>query len=331
MSDNFISKFRSLLAYDSGFRLAARYQFFVSFSWDGTLAGSVSLNDIGYYIQDVEIPDIALHEDNDNDVSNEVGSYKGPGLNSKLQPSNKMFTLTFLDTEVPVIEKTFLPWIREVIRAANSNKYPFPRAHVYIDFFSCDGNSKLMTYKIKSAYPIFLETPKTSYKEGNSFKTRKVVFYCNDVIIEDLDGVSDTGDSTNTKEEKNIFEQATEDVKTSAKASDTTTTNKVTAPVDNGDIFASVDNPTTTEKTTVPETTNVNTSTNKTDTNYTVNQPNTTVEKVDTGTISKPDVSSTPTSTNTTTNNTTESSNPYIRAGKSFVNSISDYLKVSKE
>lgn len=184
MGINYLQTFKQLISSSnrSEFRIAARYQYFVSFFFPN----GINAEYLGYLVQSIDIPDFSLEEDTDGHIKNEIGSYKHPGLNSKILPSVNTFSVEFLDTETPIFETFFIPWLHSVINVQATGNYPFLRSDIRIDYMDNSNSKIIMTYKIVGAYPVFVDAPDSSYKGDSNKITRKVNFACNRIEIETL-------------------------------------------------------------------------------------------------------------------------------------------------
>ena len=183
MGINYLQTFKQLLsdANRSEFRIAARYQYFVSFFFPN----GINAEYLGYLVQSIDIPDFSLEEDTDGLIKSEIGSFKHPGLNSKINPSTHTFSIEFLDTETPIFETFFIPWIHSVINVKTTGNYPFLRSDIRIDYMDNANKKIVMTYKIVGAYPTFVDAPDSNYK-GLDKITRKVNFACNRIEVESI-------------------------------------------------------------------------------------------------------------------------------------------------
>lgn len=182
---SYLQTFKQLISdtTKSEFRIAARYQYFVSFYFPN----GINAEYLGYLVQSVDIPDFSLEEDTEGVIKNEVGTFKHPGLNSKIIPSTNTFTIEFLDTETPIFETFFIPWLHSVINVKANGTYPFLRGDIRIDYMDNPNNKIMMTYKIIGAYPTFVDAPDSSYR-GLEKITRKVNFACNRIELESVPG-----------------------------------------------------------------------------------------------------------------------------------------------
>lgn len=182
---SYLQTFKQLISdgKNSEFRIAARYQYFVSFYFPN----GINAEKLGYLVQSVDIPDFSLEEDTEGVIKNEVGSFKHPGLNSKIIPSVSTFSIEFLDTETPVFETFFIPWLHSVINVQTTGNYPFLRGDIRIDYMDNPNDKIIMTYKIIGAYPTFVDAPDSNYK-GLEKITRKVNFACNRIELESVPG-----------------------------------------------------------------------------------------------------------------------------------------------
>lgn len=140
-----------------------------------------------YLVTEVDIPNFGLHV---GTVSNiiiitPVGRWVSPGNSSIL--SNDPFSLTFLDTDLSIIENFFYPWMEENSLTENQQTFkPFVRADIYVSPLMTDASTERCTYKIHGAYPVVLGTPTLSQTANGNF-TRRIEFDYNNVTLETKD------------------------------------------------------------------------------------------------------------------------------------------------
>ena len=86
---------------------------------------------LGIYIQKFSLPNVLV--DGGEDVTTLVGKFPVPG--NLVQPSDNSFSLEMVNTESPVIENVFYPWMRETTLPWWSyDSQPFTTATVTLDF-----------------------------------------------------------------------------------------------------------------------------------------------------------------------------------------------------
>ena len=87
--------------------------------------------DLSYYVQNAVVP--ALLTDGVEDIKTMVGSYPVSGM--FVRPAQNSYQLTVINTKVPLIERVFYPWMREVTLPYWSyDEQPYTTANVEISF-----------------------------------------------------------------------------------------------------------------------------------------------------------------------------------------------------
>lgn len=90
-------------------------------------------DNLKYYVQRVAIPNFSII--NDSSVDTVVGSFQTHKL--FLTPDNQTFTLEILNTEYPLLENVFLPWMREIQSPQWVYKnYPYTKATFEVNLSS---------------------------------------------------------------------------------------------------------------------------------------------------------------------------------------------------
>lgn len=100
----------------------------------GMSSGSDSSNQLilslGFYIQNVTIPKLQIKEGQTIDTL--TGTFSIPG--NVIQPDSNTFILSIINTKVPLIDRVFYPWMREVTLPYWSySSCPYTTATVKID------------------------------------------------------------------------------------------------------------------------------------------------------------------------------------------------------
>lgn len=86
---------------------------------------------LGYYVQDITIPQLKMAEG--GKTTTLIGEF--PVNGSYIVPDNTSLQMTILNTKLPLIERIFYPWMREVTLPQWSyNKQPYTTATITIDF-----------------------------------------------------------------------------------------------------------------------------------------------------------------------------------------------------
>lgn len=88
---------------------------------------------LGYYIQDIVVPQLKIPDGGKSDTL--LGSF--PVNGSFVSPDSNQIQLTIINTKLPLIERIFYPWMREVTCPWWTYKsQPYTTATVTIDFSS---------------------------------------------------------------------------------------------------------------------------------------------------------------------------------------------------
>lgn len=86
---------------------------------------------LGYYVQDITIPQLKMAEG--GKMTTLIGEF--PINGSYIVPDNTSLQMTILNTKLPLIERIFYPWMREVTLPQWSyNTQPYTTATITIDF-----------------------------------------------------------------------------------------------------------------------------------------------------------------------------------------------------
>ena len=150
MADNYLKKFKELFSSgNSQFKIATRYHFFLTFTHmntiDGLFGSKAWGDDIGFLVQKLDIPNFVLRDVQsveDLTVKNPLGAYRIID-NATFLPETNEFTITFLDTEIPIFESYFFPWMKAVStsqapdekKTVSKQKERYPRALIHISIF----------------------------------------------------------------------------------------------------------------------------------------------------------------------------------------------------
>ena len=206
MARNHMAQFLSYLqSDDTKFQIAHRPFFLVEFSFpNGTPRferygnGNVRYkrDELPFLVQGVDLPKLSISGGNSEgegySIVNYEGQAKGPGKFIVLPDGAKSIDIKFLDTETPVFENYFYPWLNEVTAFKYQSKdRPFSRATIYVDLLSNDYTRIVQTYKILGAYPHAIELPELKQASGST-PVRSVTFDFNNIKIEG--GTRDTID-----------------------------------------------------------------------------------------------------------------------------------------
>ncbi len=212
MANSHLSTFLHYLQSDkTEFQIAQRSYFLVSFTFpngdpvferkmpkyfqDGSDKQKFFKRDyLTFLVQTVDLPKLSVSggaKGGDGySIVNFEGQAKGPGKFIVLPDGAKSIDIKFLDTETPVFENYFYPWMNEVASFEySSSSHPFARANIYIDLLSNDMKRITQTYIIRGAYPHSIELPDLKQAPSTT-PTRTVTFDFNNLELSDKNGVT---------------------------------------------------------------------------------------------------------------------------------------------
>jgi len=214
----FLRDFKQLISTDAG-QVVTRQHFFVTFSGGGE---NFFPDNLGLYIQNFDLPNLALDEDGAAVIKNPRGTYKVPG-DSLIIPESNSFSIDFLETELPIIETVFVPWLEKVVNIRESNTYPFPKAKVRVDILSVVNPEKvILAYEFYGVYPIQITLPTLGQEAATTtsrpitfaFDKTKVIYVTNSGNNDYSDGLKDSViDSTKVQDMKEMKRKENERLK----------------------------------------------------------------------------------------------------------------------
>lgn len=185
-AEYFVSHFKNAILTNEKYRLADRRFFIVIISPESAgLFNEAILRDLTFLVQEIDLPTLAIN-DNQKNIDTELGSFRTPDLNAKLQTDEQNFNIKFLDTEYSFIEEFFFSWMQMVMnpyKLTSNNSSNFPRASVYVQFFDNANRKMILMYKINGVYPTRISPPTASYGEGRGGITRQVTFHFNNMEV----------------------------------------------------------------------------------------------------------------------------------------------------
>ena len=187
------------------YTLATRYMFYFYMTFPGgrfKFDSSVfNLEKLGYLVQAINLPNLQLKANEYGAtliVNTDVGTFAYPGLNTRMIPDlDTNLIISFFDTEMPVFEVFFLPWLRSVADYQSMDNMSFPRANMYVELYDNKNEKTMIRYTIIGAYPVFVSTPDLSYANAKGVTSRDVRFSYNDVAVEYNNKFQDTRVGTN--------------------------------------------------------------------------------------------------------------------------------------
>ena len=141
--------------------------------------------DFSLYVTDITLPQINLTGDSTVDVVS-VGKFKTPG--TTVGPDNNQLVISFLNTSIPLIERIFYPWAREVALPYWSyEQQPFTTARVIIDFTKHNATRYIFT----GVRPTTMQLQQPSQEQAGNAIKRQVTFIFDYIFIQKVDEVGD--------------------------------------------------------------------------------------------------------------------------------------------
>lgn len=186
---SYVSQFKSLLNdTDDAFSPANRNHFFVFFTFPSGInqlfpdeQQRKMINHAGYLVRSFNAPNFTVTKESLS-VESPLGAQSIID-NGTFAPAGREFSLDFLDCELPICEKVFVPWMKSTLnpRRTTTGEDAF-KANVYINVYANDGHTVKYALKINGVYPNFVNTPDFKYGDDD-IKTRAVGFKCNEVDV----------------------------------------------------------------------------------------------------------------------------------------------------
>jgi len=149
--------------------------------------------------QSVNLPNFTLDEERSITIKNNRGAFPIPGEGLSLPENNKV-TISFLETEIPIIETFFIPWMEHITkvskqssRSRNSNEslyYPFLKSKIDVILLKSDqsGNEsttdEILRYRLHGAYPTFIALPDLNHTMATAIPLREVTFAFTKTTVE---------------------------------------------------------------------------------------------------------------------------------------------------
>lgn len=123
---------------------------------------------LGYFVQDITIPQLKIIDG--EQIQTMVGNIQTHGI--AVVPDNNNLQMTILNTKLPLIERIFYPWMREVTLPYWSyHTQPYTTATIVVDF----SKHTDMQYVFTGCRPTQLQTMTASQENDQSFR-RQVTF-----------------------------------------------------------------------------------------------------------------------------------------------------------
>ena len=132
--------------------------------------------DLSYYIQNAQLPAITTQDGGTAETL--YGDF--PITGRYVKPQSNTFSLNFLNTKAPLIERIFYPWMREVsLPVWSYDNQPYTTADVRIGF----EKHADVGYRFVNARPSNIDTYQPS-NESNTAITRQVTFIFDYLFVE---------------------------------------------------------------------------------------------------------------------------------------------------
>lgn len=140
---------------------------------------------LGYYVQNIKMPSIKMQDGGKTKVQPFFGEFPVTGLYS--QPDNNKITMTILNTKLPLIERIFYPWMKEInLPFWVYNTQPYTTADIVVDF----NKHTDIQYVFVGCKPSNISLITASQQNNQSF-TRDVEFIFDAMIIKSKLSVKD--------------------------------------------------------------------------------------------------------------------------------------------
>jgi len=135
--------------------------------------------DLKYFIQNVEVP--AFTVDSTEPFVTELGVVTNPI--AILKPSSNTINMSILNTEYPLHEHVFYPWMRETVSHHWCyDERPYTIANIKIHILESKTSERLYTYILTGARPTEIPGPTLSQDAVDSF-TRDITFTFNNMFF----------------------------------------------------------------------------------------------------------------------------------------------------
>ena len=158
---------------------ALRSNLFINMSEFGNKSSDITKPlrmQLGYYVQDITIPQLRISDG--ETLTTPVGNFQTNGWS--VVPDNNMLQMTILNTKLPLIERIFYPWMREVTLPYWSyNDRPYTIANIVVDF----NKHTDIKYVFTGCRPTQLQMINANQENDQSFK-RQVTFTFDFMYIE---------------------------------------------------------------------------------------------------------------------------------------------------
>ena len=145
---------------------------------------------LGYYVQSIKMPNVKLNEGGKTKILPTFGEFPVSGLFA--QPDNNKLTMTILNTKLPLIERIFYPWMKEVgLPYWAYETQPYTTATILVDF----NKHSDIQYVFAGCRPSSINLITASQQNNQSF-SRDVEFTFDSMIIKSKLTVKDDAKSS---------------------------------------------------------------------------------------------------------------------------------------
>lgn len=145
---------------------------------------------LGYYVQSIKMPNVKLNEGGKTKILPTFGEFPVSGL--FVQPDNNKLTMTILNTKLPLIERIFYPWMKEVsLPYWAYETQPYTTATILVDF----NKHSDIQYVFAGCRPSSINLITASQQNNQSF-SRDVEFTFDSMIIKSKLTVKDDAESS---------------------------------------------------------------------------------------------------------------------------------------
>lgn len=141
---------------------------------------------LGYYVQSIKMPNIKVNEGGKTKVLPTFGEFPVNGLFT--QPDNNKITMSILNTKLPLIERIFYPWMKELsLPYWAYQTQPYTTATILVDF----NKHTDIQYIFAGCRPTSINLMSAAQQNNQSF-IREVEFTFDQMIIKSKLTTKDT-------------------------------------------------------------------------------------------------------------------------------------------
>ena len=141
---------------------------------------------LGYYVQSIKMPSIKINDGGKTKLLPSLGEFPVTGL--FVQPDNNKLTMSILNTKLPLMERIFYPWMKEVsLPYWAYESQPYTTATILVDF----NKHTDIQYVFSGCKPSSINLITASQQNNQSF-VRDVEFTFDAMIIKSKLTVKDS-------------------------------------------------------------------------------------------------------------------------------------------